>query len=79
MNIRSVRNAGYDGIFGVLLWRYSLAIKLSLKVGFVYPFVVIDPCPGLMLENLLLIPDTEYLPFTYGNKPVSVWECHGVC
>ena len=39
-------NTGYDCLFGALLSLFSPAwgaIKLTLKVGFMCPFVVIDP------------------------------------
>ena len=56
---------------GTLLWLFSLArvaVKLTLQVGFICPFVVIDPpdigaTPGLMLDHLQPIPDAENLPF----------------
>ena len=50
------------------------AVKLTLKLGFICPFVVIDPTnlgativvaqsPGRVLDHLHPIPDEEYIAF----------------
>ena len=64
--------------------------SLCQEVGFISPFVVIDPAylgattmivaPGLMLDNFLPIPDTESLPFDplVLKLVVCVCVCHTV-
>ena len=63
------------------------AVELTLEVGFIYPFVVIDPpgsgatmvvAPGQMLDDFQPIPDAGSLPLYlwYGNRllmePITV-------
>ena len=46
LKVRSVRKLDIIVCSGPLLWLFSLAwdaVKLILQVGFIYPFVVIDP------------------------------------
>ena len=57
-----------------LVWLFSPAwdaVTLTLDVGFICPFVVIDPtdlgatmvvAPGRMIDSFLSIPDAESLP-----------------
>jgi hypothetical protein len=56
-----------------------------LDVGFICPFVVIDPtnqgattvvAPGRMIDNFLLLPDAESLPL---NRMVLMQSCVCVC
>ncbi len=71
--IRSVRMLDTIVCSGALVWavwQFSPAcdtVQLTLEVGFICPFVVIDPndsasLSGRMLDNFLLIPNAESLP-----------------
>ena len=66
LNIRSVRILDTIVHSRTLLWLFSQAwdaVELTLQVGFIYPFVVLDPTNlGAMLTK------AEYLPFTNCNK-----------
>jgi hypothetical protein len=73
LKIRSVRMLDTIVCSEPLVWLFSPAwdaVILTLDVGFICPFVVIDPtdlgattvvAPGRMLDNFLLIPDAESL------------------
>ena len=60
------------------LWICALLLYFNLKVGFIYPFVVIDPTDlgattellfqALYWSILNLTPMHKTCPFTYGNK-----------
>ncbi len=70
---RICQHAGYDRMFGAIslaVLQYN-AVILTLDVGFICPFVVIDPndlgattvvAPGRMNNKFLLIPGAESLP-----------------
>ncbi len=74
LKFRSVRILETIVCSGPLVWLFSPAwdaVILTLDVGFICPFVVIDPtdegattvvAPGRMMYNLLPIPDSESLP-----------------
>ena len=75
------QNTGYDRIFAEILWLFSPAldaIKLTLKKGFICPFVVIDPTnlgtiTELLFQALCLFifaqsPTQNICLFTDGNK-----------
>ena len=76
LNIRSVRILDTIVHSRTLLWLFSQAwdaVELTLQVGFIYPFVVLDPTNlGAMLTK------AEYLPFTNCNKArVCAAALHG--
>ena len=84
LKIRSVRILDTIVCSGTLLWLFSPAwdaVKLTLKVGFVCPFVVIDPkdlgstfvvAQALCLAIFNLSPTHNTCLFTDGNKAI-VW------
>ena len=73
LKIKSVRMQDTIVCSEPLVWLFSLAwdaVILTLDVGFICPFVGIDPtdkvaatlvAPGRMIDNFLLIPDAESL------------------
>ena len=85
LQIRSVRILDTIVCSGILLWLFSPAldaVKLTLQVGFIFPFVVIDHADlgativvaqALSLTFFNLSPTQKTYLFTVGNK-ASVCE-----
>ena len=82
LKIRSVRIQDTIVCSGTLLWLFSPAwdaVKLTLQVGFICPFVVIDPidlgativvAQAVYLTIFNLSPMQKTCLFTYGDKAI---------
>ena len=80
LKVRYVRILDTFVCSGALIWLFSLAwdaVKLTLKVGFICPFVVNDPtdlgativvAQALCLSIFKISPTQKTCPFTNGNK-----------
>ena len=88
LRIGSVRIQDTIVCLGALVSLFSStwdAVELTLEVGGIYPFVVIDPtdlgattvvAPGQMLDDFLSIPDAVFLPlYRLVLKLVCLSQC----